>query len=350
MFYAHNRKGYVDNPRYLMEYLDREFPGMFELIWVSAWPETCEFRPGIEVVGRRSFQFFLKYIRTKIFVTNDMVDENLIKKRGQVYLSTWHGGGAYKRVGMSACKENEDFARVFGRYYGRLDYFVSSCKKCSEFYPDAFGLSMQRFLAAGMPRNDLFFEDHAWCSQKVREFYHLEPNTRILLYAPSFRLFYGKELWDDIQQMMEPFNKKESWVCIYRVHYFMTDTMPQFLQADILNGNKYFEMQELLCAADILVTDFSSCMWDFALTGHPVIRYEKNIEEYEDKERGFFVPREQWPFPTVENLPDIYNVFSQIDILKYEEKVAAHLRWMGSYEKGTACKELSQILKDCCKK
>ena len=95
MFYANNRKGYVCNPSVLMESFWLKHPGEYELIWVTRFPETCTMRTGITVVRQRSLSYFKLFLRCGIFITNDMIDESLVKKRGQIFLTTWHGGGCY---------------------------------------------------------------------------------------------------------------------------------------------------------------------------------------------------------------------------------------------------------------
>ena len=134
MFYANNRKGYVCNPSVLMESFWLKHPGEYELIWVTRFPETCTMRTGITVVRQRSLSYFKLFLRCGIFITNDMIDEALVKKRGQIFLTTWHGGGAYKKVGKETINEDETFAANFDKWYKRLDYFVSSCQACTDMY------------------------------------------------------------------------------------------------------------------------------------------------------------------------------------------------------------------------
>ena len=140
MFYANNRKGYVCNPSVLMESFWLKHPGEYELIWVTRFPETCTMRTGITVVRQRSLSYFKLFLRCDIFITNDMIDEALVKKRGQTFLTTWHGGGAYKKVGKETINEDETFAANFDKWYKRLDYFVSSCQACTDMYAEAFSL------------------------------------------------------------------------------------------------------------------------------------------------------------------------------------------------------------------
>jgi CDP-glycerol glycerophosphotransferase len=102
-------------------------------------------------------------------------------------------------------------------------------------------------------------------------------------------------------------------------------------------------MQELLCAADVLITDYSSCMWDFSLTFRPCFIFAPDIKKYRDN-RGFYTPIEEWPFPVAETNEQLaYNILN-FNEEKYRNDVKQHHVNLGSFEKGTATKQFCQIL------
>lgn len=348
MFYANNRKGYVCNPAALIETLRLQRPDKYELIWVTRFPETCEKRDGITVVRQRSLAYFKLFLRTKFFITNDMVDEALVKKNGQIFLTTWHGGGAYKKVGITTLKEDAGFAKNFSKWYGRLDYFVSSCKACTNLYASAFGLDRQIFIETGTPRNDIFFHQHPEITKRVRDFYQLEPNTRILLFAPSFQMSapekerYDIEILADIAGKLQD-STGESWVILYRCHYFRENDVISSTNL-VKNGNAYYEIQDLLYASDILVTDFSSCIWDFALTGRPIVVLEQRLKEYEKQDRGFFVPYEEWPYIKCQSLSELPAIIQQYGNQDFSRDYAKHFGEMGSFEQGNACQNIIDLI------
>lgn len=341
MFYANNRKGYVCNPAALMDAIWRNYPGEYELIWVTRFPESCEALDDIIVVKQRSLAYFKYFIRTKYMITNDMIDEALVKKRGQIFLSTWHGGGAYKKVGMSTRSEDIHFAQNFQKWYGRLDYFVSSCQKCTDMYAEAFGLDKQSFLATGTPRNDIFFANHEEINQRVRSFYELSEQTKILLFAPSFQMSAPEKEHYDREELIKVTKQLHErtgtpWVTLYRSHY-LRDEEKNEESSLLLDGNAYYEMQDLLYAADVLVTDFSSCIWDFSFTGRPILMLENRLLEYEKEDRGFFVPQETWPYLKVGGIQDLVDVISTNIDKDFSSAYAKHWEEMGSFETGNAC-------------
>lgn len=352
MFYAHNRKGYVCNPKYLLSHILQREPGRYELFWVSCFPDSCEPMDGVTVVARRSFAYFFVFIRTKYFITNDMVDENLVKKKGQLFISTWHGGGAYKKVGIGTSEENMEISKYFGRWYQRLDYFVSSCRVCTELYSKAFNLAERKFWEIGTPRNDVLFGSHPQIRQKVLDHYHLPAGTKFLLFAPSFKQNKMAERstaageWEEvIRGLNETETDGTAWVVLYRTHYFrMTLEIPE--NSRLLNGNDYYDMQELLYAADILVTDFSSSIWDFSLMGKPVFLFRRELREYERNDRGFFIAPDKWPYLQIDELIEIPSLFSKIDKEELQDAYREHFDFMGSFETGEACQQFMDLLQN----
>ncbi len=352
MFYAHNRKGYVCNPKYLLSHILQREPGRYELFWVSCFPDSCEPMDGVTVVARRSFAYFFVFIRTKYFITNDMVDENLVKKKGQVFISTWHGGGAYKKVGIETSGENAEISKYFGRWYRRLDHFVSSCRVCTELYSEAFGLDKNKFWEIGTPRNDLLFKNQPPVRQKVLNHYHLPVETKLLLFAPSFKQEESAE-WtaaaDEWAEVIRGLDQMETdgtaWAVLYRTHYFRTaPEMPE--NSRMLNGNDHYDMQELLCAADILITDFSSSIWDFSLMGKPVFLLGRELREYEQNDRGFFITPDKWPYMRVDEVTEIPSLLSNIDMDELRDAYEEHFDYMGSFETGNACQQFMDLLRN----
>lgn len=344
MFYANNRKGYVCNPAALMEAIYQNAPDEYELIWITRFPETCERRDGIVVVRQRSLAYFKYFIRAKYVITNDMIDETLVKKAGQIFVSTWHGGGAYKKVGISALSEDSVIQKNFHKWYGRLDYFVSSCRACTEMYADAFGLPKQIFLETGTPRNDIFFSEHKEITKRVRTFYGIPEQTKILLFAPSFQMSAPEKEHYDREALIRVTEELQEttgtpWVILYRSHYLRDEEVPAS-KSILLDGNAYYEMQDLLYASDVLVTDFSSCIWDFSLTGRPIILLEERLAEYEKEDRGFFVPHETWPYLRSREISELVTVITAAVDKDYSSVYEKHREEMGSFETGSACQQI----------
>ena len=140
--------------------------------------------------------------------------------------------------------------------------------------------------------------------RKETKYYGLDTKSKFILFAPTFRTEqqdpYTKKIHIstmDIQRAVNSVNKKfgeQLWNFGIRLHPKLRNT--DIAEKGIVNCTDYPDIQELLYSADILITDYSSLMWDFSLTGKPCFIYADDIDEYE-REHGFYMPSSQWPYP-----------------------------------------------------
>ncbi|MBO4337197.1 MAG: CDP-glycerol glycerophosphotransferase family protein, partial [Lachnospiraceae bacterium] len=141
------------------------------------------------------------------------------------------------------------------------------------------------------------------------------------------------------------------WCLISRYHRYQTDSSNVSITGkNVLEGAAYPDMQELLCAADVMITDYSSCVWDYAFLERPCVLFVPDKEEYVEK-TGFYVGLDEWPFPqtrTVDTLCDeMEKLLSDKNAKEeYDKGVKAHLTALGSYETGEAAKGVAQRIKE----
>ena len=122
------------------------------------------------------------------------------------------------------------------------------------------------------------------------------------------------------------------------MHYYLSDRAMASDAPYLRNATDYPDMQDLLQCADVLLTDYSSCMWDFSLMHRPCFLYARDIAAYKG-ERDFYTPIESWPFPLAANNDELAEVIAQFDADRYREAVLRHHRDLGSTESGTAAKQ-----------
>ena len=211
----------------------------------------------------------------------------------------------------------------------------------------------EKCLQSGMPRNDLFFEPHPEIKKKVYDTYGLSQECKLVLYAPTYRgnfedyegVLDGTSLDIDCQNVLRTLHTRfgGAWSFCLRLHPKLNHI--KISDKAILNVSSYPDMQELLCAADAVITDYSSLMWDFSLTGRPCFLFTKDLEEYE-RVRGFYMPPSQWPYPIAHDNEELEQKILTFDEDLYQEKIKRHHLESGSYEKGTACKTVIRLLRE----
>ena len=301
----------------------------------------------LNLVRRDSFKFHKAIATSKIIIDNStsFAFMNLKKRKGQILINTWHGSLGFKRLDPSSVndknwvKKAKNIAKV-------TDYVLTN----STFEEDVFKGSYwpeTPMLKYGHTRNDMLFNndgEYKKYSKKVRDMYGIDKNTKIALYAPTFRDDYSFESYDlDYNKLKEALEKKfgGKWIVMVRFHFRLRNLeIPKKYVKNVVNATDYNDMQELLCACDLGITDYSSWLCDFVLTKRPGFLYASDIRKYENDERGFYYPLSSSPFPLAESNDELYNKIIDFDEKKYKKEVDKFLKRLGCYETGEASKKV----------
>jgi CDP-glycerol glycerophosphotransferase len=227
---------------------------------------------------------------------------------------------------------------VIKKMRAQVIFYISSCRKFTSIMSEQMLINMDKFLPYGMPRNDLFFSS-LLDKNIIKNKMGVDISTSIILYAPTYRGSFRNcnftvsniSIPDVISAATTRFNKK--FVFLYKAHHVMKDIDKN---KDLgINVTSYPDMQELLYISDILITDYSSSIWDFSFTYKPCFLYAPDLENYKI-EFGFYTPIETWPFPLAQSNMELKEKILTFDDEKYHENVVKHHKDLGSYENGTA--------------
>jgi CDP-glycerol glycerophosphotransferase len=345
MFIAYGGRQYGCNPKYIFEYLYDNYNDTFEYIWcLNDKTKLPKKYKHIKTVKWNSFSFFYFYFTTKICISN-MERYNLPLRRIQIFINTWHGGGVYKSNGIS---NMEIYANHFrNRKKTNNTYIISSSEVFTNNMMPYFNEKKERFLPFGMPRNDMFFNHNESIINKVKENLNIPLKSDIVLYAPTFRGAFNKatfkKIYIDISMLLNALSSiyKKEFFFLFRSHYAIEEK--ESLEENILDVTSYPDVQELLYTADVLISDYSSVMWDFSLTYKPCFVFAPDLKDYK-LERDFSSPPEEWPFPIAQTNEDLRNNILSFDNSKYIERVKLHHETLGSFEKGNATETISNFL------
>lgn len=357
---------YSCNPKYLYEYMQEHFPGQFEYVWVVSDKKKYAFleEEGVKLVKHFTVSSFPMLLTAKVIVTNGSYAPWFSFRRGQYVINTWHGGGAYKRVengrpdaGWAARRRAEFCA-------SNIDLFLASCKVQEQQMIRTTYQYKGEVLQAGTPRNDrLVNGDIGEMRKRVRERYDIPENGRIVLYAPTYRrtgipvVMDSDYLLGQLDTIRNPANllgqddaeisETVKWYFLCRYHRYQDDSMDIRVKGkDVIDVMDYPDMQELLCAADILITDYSSCVWDYAFLKRPCFLFVPDKEAY-TADTGFYVSLDEWPFAQAEDMEGLADNISSYDSEQAEQAVNAHLKQLGSYETGSCCERVAErIMKE----
>lgn len=208
------------------------------------------------------------------------------------FVQLWHGAGAFKRFGLST-EENEAVYQAVRRANQKITHLFITSDQVRPFYQEAFAIDPDRIFVTGIPATDLYFDEKR--KQARRDaFWREYPSLcgkKLLLYAPTFR---ASE--EENRHILEQFDVRrihdllgEEWVILVRMH-------PRFPMENVVESNfcvnmtAYPDISDLYLVVDLLVTDYSSAVVEYALLGKPVILYAYDLDRYD---RGFYYPYEK---------------------------------------------------------
>jgi len=209
-------------------------------------------------------------------------------------VQVWHAAGAFKRVGWSRAglPGGPRPGSLVHRNY--TDATVSSEAIRSD-YAEAYGIDIAKVHALGVPRTDAFFDAAGIAAARaaVRRRYGIPDHRRIVLFAPTFRGDGQLSARFDVDSV--PWERLvaelgEDWTLLVKMHPFVAplDVQRPGL-TDVIDVTRDREMTELMMAADVLVTDYSSAIFEYALLDRPIVFFCPDLEEY-TASRDFYRP------------------------------------------------------------
>ncbi|MDE6025499.1 MAG: CDP-glycerol:glycerophosphate glycerophosphotransferase [Lachnospiraceae bacterium] len=337
---------YSCNPQALYEYIDKHYPN-YECIWSLEDPRTPIKGKGIRV--RRGSQKYYEYLATaKYFVNNVNFEDAYVKRKGQIEIQTMHGT-PLKTVGLDVTEDfsTEATKEKYIKKNSRWDYLIVQGK-----FMEGKGYSCYRFdkktLTTGYPRTDRLFDiDNSKLTDLKKEL-GLPLDKKLILYAPTWRVKNRFDMMLDLEKMKEVL--KDEYALLIRLHHFSTGgyTVPEDGEFIFDLGN-YQYVENLYNISDILITDYSSVMFDYALLNKPMIFFTYDMEEYCNKLRGLYIDFEKeapgtLAYTSDEVIQAIVNCKEEQE--KNRERIQAFHSKFLTYENGNSCeKVVQQVMK-----
>ena len=351
MCWAYTFKQYSCNPRYLTEHL-LENNIEFEIFWVFRGNvDTSGVDKRIKCVRYKSLQYYILVNTAEFFITNARTDPYRIywhKRKGQKYVMLWHGGVALKRIEKDAEDQLSYSYLKKAKIDSKVcDLMVSGCRFQTSLLKEKFWYDGE-ILERGIPRNDVFFDKarHPEMKERICHKYGISPDSRIVLYAPTFRRNKSIEPyridWSRVVPELRKIYDTEKISILLRLHPNLigkADASSLINDESVIDVTRYHDMQELLCVSDLLITDYSSSMFDITMLKKPCMLYATDIEKYN---RGYYFDFAELPFPLARNEEELIGNIRTFDSAAYDESVESFFeKHIGLCEDGNASKAIA---------
>lgn len=305
LFIAFHGRGCLDNPLALYEYMDsQERFADYRFVWALKEPRTFD-SPRTRSVKYLSLSYFFWLARSKYWISNCKLPSYILKKKDQVYLQTWHGtplkrlahdiqissDAKFYRSGLNA----QEMQSTYDDDVKKYTYMIAPNSFCTRVFQSAFGIEKERLIETGYPRNDILINADEQKKQEIRARLGIPEGKKVLLYAPTWRdnsfvaAGYTFELQADFRKWKEML--ADEYVLLFKPHYLIIN---KFSDTEELNGFLYnvdasSEISDLYLIADVLVTDYSSVFFDYAILGRPIYFYMYDLDSYREELRGFYI-------------------------------------------------------------
>ena len=300
----------------------------------------------VTFVKIKSFKGIYNLLTSRVILYNINPPSFLPYRKKQILINTWHGY-AYKKVGKYVKGYSKDRFNLATCFISHSDLYTKNVLLDSfEFEKD--------ILNCGAPRNDVFFDKNKMSSRKkaVYDYYSIDYNKKIILFAPTFRGDFEQfKIELDYKRIMQSAMKCFKWndcVFIYRFHP-MIKIKEDINNDNIINGSTYPDMQDLLCASDILITDYSGCIWDFALSRKMAFLFATDLDLYL-KDRGLYYDLRKLPFPIATNNNELINNILNFNNETYLNELEKYFKKNKTYDNGNSCKTIYNYFSEIIRK
>ena len=286
---------------------------------------------------------WLKALATsKVLMNNTNFPGFFRKRQGQTYIQTWHGT-PLKRLGKDILDvvPTGSYLRMMDREASFWDYLISPSPYCTQIFPQTFGYKGQ-ILETGYPRNDILVNESSRRDEIRKQLGIDDPNQTVVLYAPTWRDYQRTATgnWKPVNFLSGDLGSK--FKILFRGHTNTHQAHKSSVAGAAIDVTDYKNVAELYLAADVLVTDYSSSMFDFSVTGKPIIFLAPDFDDYVAK-RGFYFDFDQLaPGPILRSDANLKETLENLDSLRtqYLSRYQAWQKKFNSLEKGDSSKQV----------
>ncbi|MFE9010155.1 CDP-glycerol glycerophosphotransferase family protein [Streptomyces cyaneofuscatus] len=328
LYLSFGGKQFSDSPRSVHEELVRRGVAV-EHIWTQD-EGLPEMPPQARVVGWGSREWYEALARCRYVVVNTPVGDWFVTRPGQRVVQTWHGT-PLKKVGkdlLGSPQASPAYIAGLPHSYRQFDFVVSPNAHTTEIMRRAYSIEGE-MLESGYPRNDVFHApDREERAARVRERLGLPEGKKVVLYAPTWRedqrhasKLYKLDLRIDLAAAQAELGGDH--VLLFRKHSSVHGNVPGAGQGFVWDVTRYPDIADLYLVADVLITDYSSALFDFAHSDKPMLFFTYDLEHYRDTLRGlYFDFTTRAPGPLLETSEELVKALRGLDAVEaeYQEK------------------------------
>ena len=349
VFISYDGKGYGCNPKYIAEeILRRNLP--VDMVWLVDNP-NYPMPEKIRKVPYNTLDSIYELSTAQVIITNEMTRMLFEKKKDQYVIMTWHGAWGLKYINLDMGERvTPALVEAINASNAVTDLMIADSDENFAEIRRSFDWKGE-VIKCGMPRQDLFFKNNRDIKDRVKKSLGIPTDRndiKILLYVPTFRDVKPQPVQAyqmDFQKLLRVLAEKfgGQWGALMRLHPILSTSglSNQIFKPapNILDVTAYPDVQELLLIADIVLTDYSSAIYDVMLQSKPALIWAKDVEWYE-KARGLKPHFYELPYKVNRTEDELFDYIKNLDINKLKKDVKKYCAKIAPYDKGDAAKKV----------
>lgn len=343
-------RGLGDNAKYIAEELLQRNQDI-KIIWLVKNEEESKSLPaGVESCLFGSPESVYHLMTSKVWIDNCRKFFIMLKRKEQLYIQTWHGGGAQKRCELDVInKLDGNYRKMAMRDAKNTDLMISESKFLTDLYHRSFWYDGPVY-ECGYPRYDILLKPDEALVSKVYQYYNLDKNKELVLYAPTFRADYSFTAYNiDFERLRNNLQKRfgKEYVILVHLHPNVANVEGgiEYDDRTVINSTFYPDTQELIAVSSILIGDYSSINYDFSLRGLPVFRYVSDLAEYRN-DRDLYFPFDEYPYPYAQNNDELEALVLNFNEELYLNKLNEFFGTLGATMNPDSSKQIADLIVD----
>lgn len=338
--------GFGDDPKYIaVKLLDKKCKST--LFWLVK--DTTVILPdGIIPVKISSVKAIKILCTSRIWIFNCKPYIRVKKRQSQFYLQTWHGTLGIKKVEQDVedtlpldyIENSKAHSAMTDLMYSNNDFLKWKFENRYWYHGPV--------LKCDVPRESIIINTPPELIVKVRQFFGISKNTKIVLYAPTFRMDFKTDVYKwDYNKVLDALEHRfqNKFVMLVRLHPNIASKADFINYNDrILEATKYPDMQELLAASDVLINDYSASMFEFSLMYKPVFLFGPDWREYTATDRSFEFQLDELPYSLTDTIEELINEIKVFDMDKYKERVDTFYKKVGLEDHGNGDEVIANLI------
>lgn len=352
VFCNYNGKGYGCNPKYIAEEMIKRHPD-WDYVWIVG-NDNMVFPKEIRTVKYDSKESIYELATAGVWIDNQRKLWFHRKRKKQFFVETWHGAGIIvKKIGADNPNNfvNKPYEHTSKHMNKIANIMISDSDSATEIFHRAF-LYDKEVVTCGYPRNDILIGDVSKYEKKIRKELNLDPDDKLVLYAPTYRNGRKLDKYDiDCKKVLNALKERfgGNWKMLFRLHPSMRQKSKDISYIDdVIDVSLYEDMQELMAGSDVLISDYSSVITEFGFMKKPIFLFATDIEDY-SHERDFYCDYFGLPFSIAENNETLEKNILEFKSEGYPESIDKCFEQYGVKENGNASATVVDIIENAIK-